>query len=166
MFKKELWAIIHNRFKDGNDLRWYGGMTAAEWWLQGAFGDPYATDENMISEAPVRASFAGFLQRLHRAYNGDLNYFADPDEWSWYQEWVRPFQDPLGEDYRMGELNGQRPYTDVPEDYFGNLRYYFENEAPGDWFRNAFNNKDYGWGWEPNGKDLFPFQDAINKQVI
>ena len=166
MFKKELWAIIHNRFKDGNDLRWNEDMTAGDWWLQGAFGDPYATDETMISEAPVRASFAGFLQRLHRAYNGDLNYFADPDEWSWYQEWVRPFQDPLGEDYRMGELNGQRPYTDVPEDYFGNLRYYFENEAPGDWFRNAFNNKEYGWGWEPNGKDLFPFQDAINKQVI
>ena len=159
MFRPHIWDIIHNRFKDGSwkVLRWEGEMTAAEWWLQGAFGDPYATDETMISEAPVRASFQGFLQRLHRAYNGDLKYFADHDEWAWYQEWVQPFHDPLGTEYRMGELGGTRPYTEVPEDYFSNLRYYIENEAPGEWFVG-------GWEWNPYNP--YVFHSAINKKVI
>ena len=164
MFRPHIWDIIHNRFKDGNDLRWYGEMTAAEWWLQGAFGDPYATDETMISEAPVRSSFAGFLARLHRAYNGDLIYFANPDEWAWYQEWVQPFHDPLGTEYRKGELGGQRPYTEVPEDYFSNLRYYIENEAPGEWFDDGVAGTGI-WEWEP----YIPydaFHSAINKKVI
>ena len=163
MFKPHIWEIIHNRFKDGNDLRWNDDMTSGDWWIQGAFGDPFAKDETMISEAPVRASFAGFLARLHRAYNGDLNYFNDDDEWSWYQEWVGPFHDPLSQDYIKGELSGMSPvYTLIPEDYFTNLRYYLENEAPGEWF----DPQDSGWSWQPEVTPIHSFHSAINKQVI
>ena len=164
MFKPHIWEIIHNRFKDGNDLRWNDDMTSEDWWIQGAFGDPFANDETMISAAPVRASFAGFLARLHRAYNGDLNYFNDDDEWSWYQEWVRPFHNPLSQDYIKGDLSSQRPYTEVPEDYFTNLRYYMENEAPGEWFDDGIAGLGI-WGWKP----FIPydaFHSAINKKVI
>ena len=163
MFRPHIWEIIHNRFKDGNDLRWNNDMSARDWWIQGAFGDPFADDEDMIWDGPVRSSFAGFLQRLHRAYNGDLSYFADPDEWSWYQEWVRPFHDPLSQDYIKGELSGMAPvYTLIPEDYFGNLRYYMENEAPAEWFETRPTTR--GWDWKPLAEDVF--QAAINKKVI
>jgi len=110
----------------------------------------------------------GFLQRLHRAYNGDLKYFADPDEWAWYQEWVQPFHDPLGTEYRTGELGGTRPYTEVPEDYFSNLRYYIENEAPGEWFEWSDDEGaswNGGWEWNPYTPDNV-FHSAINKKVI
>ncbi len=159
MFKTHIWDIIHNRFKDENDLRWQPHMTAAEWWLQGAFGDPYATDYFMVTEAPVRSSFAGFLARLHRAYNpaGDLKYFADPDEWAWYQEWVLPFHDPLSTEYRTGELDRNTTiYTEVPEKYFSNLRYYIQNYAPEGLFVG-------GWEWNPYTP---PIHSAINKKVI
>jgi hypothetical protein len=163
MFRPHIWEIIHNRFKNGSDLRWTNDMSARDWWIQGAFGDPSANDENMIWDGPVRASFAGFLERLHRAYNGDLNYFADPDEWSWYQEWVEPFHDPLSPNYlnTAEGLDGFRtPYSLAPEDYFGNLRNYMENEAPAEWFEEGFD-----WSWEPYIPYTL-FHSAINKKVM
>jgi len=76
---------------------------------------------------------------------------------------VRPFHDPLSQDYIKGELSGMSPvYTLIPDDYFGSLRYYLENEAPGEWF----DPQDSGWSWQPEVTPIHSFHSAINKQVI
>lgn len=163
MFQEEVWAIIHNRFKDGNDLRWQPHMTAADWWLQGAFGDPYATDETMIADGPVRQSFWEFLKRLHMAYAGNDDFFEIPDERTWYNEWILPFNDPLN---RSEIADAKNVWTPDPDQYFNNFRYYIQNEAPSAFFHSNeyYFGPDTNWEWRPTPAVVF--QSAINKTVI
>jgi len=163
MFKSEVWAIIHNRFKGGNDLLWQPHMTAADWWIQGAFGDPNAQDETMITDGPVRQSLRGFLTRLHMAYAGNDDFFKMPDERAWYNEWILPFNDPLN---RYDVVEAKDVWTTDPDQYFVNFRYYVENEAPSALFQEVKEGvwANEMWDWRP--LPAVAFQSAINKTVI
>ena len=176
MFKSEVWAIIHNRFKTddimewsksaitkaifGSDdsLQWYPGMSAADWWTFYDLGDLTTNDERIVAETPLPRK--GFWTRLHHAYANNKSWFSNKDEREWYNEWIKPFDDPLS----SSEPNA---YTTSPEDYIHNARYYFDNEAPAEMMNQEdfdMNNPAIMWAWRPPEENII--WQAINKQEV
>lgn len=178
MFKPEVWAIIHNRFKpdkydtsrwsdavimktlQGSDgtLKWYPEMSAADWWTFYDLGDLTANDERIVAETPLTRR--GFWTRLHHAYANNKRFFNKKDEREWYNEWIKPFEDPL-------TSNLPNAYTTSPEDYLHNARYYFDNEAPAEMMNQKnfdMNNPAILWMWRPPEEKLY--WQAINKQEV
>ncbi len=169
MFDDKVWAMIHNRFR--SDMRgtaisvawWSNNMSAADWWIANEMGDPYAEDENIIAEKPMPDSLMSFFERLHHAYNSTMGFFDDKDEREWYEHWVLPFDDPLT-DHIKNDTGGA--YESYPMDYFGNMRNYFENEAPSEMFNHKnFNKVAETFAWSPS-LPIIVFQAAINNEVI
>jgi len=159
MFNDKVWEIIHNRYSVGLDNRWHDGMSGGDWWIQGALGDPDADDETYVAGGPVGSWFQPFLARLHHAYAGNHDFFDNDDDEEWYNEWILPFDHPLGNPTVNESSNA---WTDRPEEYFNNLRYYVENEAPIALFNQT--NLRVMWDWTPPSKRKH--HDAINKMVI
>ena len=182
MFKPEVWAIIHNRFKpdkydsstwaeaavmktiQGSDgtLKWYPEMSAADWWTFYDLGDLTKNDERIVAETPLPRK--GFWTRLHHAYANNKSWFSNKDEREWYNEWIKPFDDPLAW-LRDVEPN---PYTTSPEDYIGNARYYFDNESPIEMMNQEnfdMNNPAILWAWPPFEQKLY-WQTINKKEVI
>lgn len=178
MFKPEVWAIIHNRFKpdksdtsrwsdaaviktlQGSDgtLKWYPEMSAADWWTFYDLGDLTKNDERIVAETPL--SRKGFWSRLHHAYANNKIIFTDKYEREWYDEWIKPFDDPLSSDM-------PNAYTTNPRDYMNNARNYFDNEAPVEMMNQEnfdMNNLAVLWAWRPPVKNNY--WQAINKQEV
>ena len=179
MFRPRVWAIIHNRFKpskydsstwaeaavrktlQGSDgtLKWYPEMSAADWWTFYDLGDLTANDERIVAETPLPRK--GFWTRLHHAYANNKMFFTDKDEKEWYQEWIKPFDDPLAWN------NLTDVYTTYPDDYLNNARYYFDNEAPIAMMNDEnfdMNNPAILWDWRPPEENII--WQAINKQEV
>jgi len=93
------------------------------------------------------------------AYSGNDDFFQIPDERTWYNEWILPFNDPLN---RFEIADQKNVWTSDPDQYFINFRYYIENEAPSAFFHSS--NPDTNWEWRPTPAVVF--QSAINKTVI
>lgn len=178
MFKPEVWAIIHNRFKPtqydtsrwsdaaimktlhGSDvtLTWYPEMSAGDWWTFYDLGDLMARDERIVAE--ISLPNKGFWKRLHHAYATNKLFFNNKDEQEWYDEWIKPFDDPLS-------INMPNAYTTNPEDYLHNARYYFDNEAPVEMMNQEnfdMDNPAVLWVWSPPQKNNY--WQAINKQEV
>ena len=181
MFDDKVWAMIHNRFQGGSGWedyepeavdkgdkwpvgRWVNNMSAADWWIANEMGDPYAENEQTIAQEPMPDALMGFFERLHHAYNSTMGFFDDKDEREWYEQWVLPFDDPLT-DHIENDTGGA--YESHPMDYFGNMRNYFENEAPSEMFNHKnFNKVAETFAWSPSLPIVMVFQAAINKTVI
>lgn len=184
MFKPEVWAIIYNRFKTDKydsstweaaginkareeaekrgswlmDLKWFPEMSAADWWTFYELGDLTKNDERIVAEVPLLDK--GFWARLHHAYANNIIFFTDKDEMGWYEEWIKPFDDPLAE--RIIAV-----YTKNPRDYMNSARNYFDNEAPVEMMNQKnfdMNNPAVLWEWHPTQKNNN--WQAINKQKV
>jgi hypothetical protein len=173
MFKPEVWEIIYNRFKIDSstedtatidkilglmskDLKWYPEMSAADWWTFYELGDLTTNDERIVAEMPLPK--IGFWARLHHAYANNKIIFNNKDEREWYNEWIKPFDDPLSSDM-------PNAYTTEPRDYMHNARYYFDNEAPVEMMNQEnfdMNNPAVLWEWRPPQI----YWQAINKQEV
>ena len=139
-------------------------MDAADWWMANDMGDPYAEDVDIINERPMPDGMMGFFERLHHAYNSTMGFWDDKDEKGWYEEWILPFDDPLKHNIE-NDMGGA--YEDYPMDYFGNIRNYFENEAPSEIFQHEnFNKVAETFAWRPLTPAKEMFFAAINKSVI
>lgn len=182
MFKPEVWEIIYNRFKlDKYDrstweeaasikalsgemwidetLRWYPEMSAADWWTFYELGDLTKNDERIVAETSLPRK--GFWTRLHHAYATNKYFFSNKDEREWYQEWIKPFDDPLEKGKNLDV------YTKDPEYYLHDARNYFDNEAPMEMMNQEnfdMNNPAILWDWRPPEKDII--WQAINKQEV
>jgi len=165
MFSDKVWAMIHNRFKDSTRvIQWNDNMDAADWWIANDMGDPYAENVNIIAEKPMPDGMMGFFERLHHAYNSTEGFWADHDEKVWYEQWILPFDDPLKHNH---ENDTGGAYENHPLDYFGNMRHFFENEAPAEIFRHEnFNKVAETFSWRPLTPAKEMFFAAINKSVI
>lgn len=165
MFSDRVWAMIHNRFKESTRvIPWNENMDAADWWIANDMGDPYAEDVNIIAAKPMPDGMMGFFERLHHAYNSTMGFWDDKDEKGWYEEWILPFDDPLKHNHE-NDLGGA--YDRHPMDYFGNIRNYFENEAPSEIFQHEnFNKVAETFAWRPLTPAKEMFFAAINKSVI
>ena len=167
MFSDKVWAMIHNRFKESPDKRkWTDDMSAADWWIANDMGDPYAENVEIVSPYQMPSGMMGFFERLHHAYNGTTTGFWDQndgDEWEWYETWVLPFDNPIA---RLWDNDEGNVYTTRPTDYFQDMRYYFENEAPSEIFQHEnFNKVAETFSWRPT-KPKATFYGAINKKVV
>ena len=179
MFKPDVWEIIYNRFKpDKYDtscwsdaakmkaltgsavtLTWYPEMSAADWWTFYELGDLTTNDERIVAEVSLPKK--GFWARLHHAYANNKIFFIDNDEREWYNEWIKPFDDPLAW-ARLSDV-----YTKTPRDYMNNARNYFDNEAPIEMMNQEnfdMNNPAVLWEWRPPQEDNY--WQAINKQEV
>ena len=166
MFSDRVWAMIHNRFRDNQTsvIQWNENMDAADWWMANDMGDPYAEDVNIINERPMPDGMMGFFERLHHAYNSTMGFWDDKDEKEWYDTWILPFDDPLKHNI---ENDTGGAYEDYPMDYFGNIRNYFQNEAPSEIFQHEnFNKVEETFAWHPLTPEKEMFFAAINKSVI
>lgn len=169
MFKEEIWAMIHNRFKPDSHGPtagsrptgvWYDDMTAGDWWKTWDFGDPkMTTSHEMIADAPLEIAFQAFFERLHMAYGGKSDYFDNHAERSWYNEWILPFADPLNQ---FAVVEAASVWTNEPRDYFGDFRNYIQNESPSEMFQQH----EARFDWTPNPVYEYGFHSAINKKVI
>lgn len=163
MFSDKVWAMIHNRFKDAMFI-WDENMDAADWWIANNMGDPYSEDVEIIAAKPMPDGMMAFFERLHHAYNSTEGFWNDKDERAWYEEWILPFDDPLKHNHE-NDLGGA--YDRHPMDYFGNMRNYFENEAPAEIFQHEnFNKVAETFAWRPLTPEKETFFAAINKSVI
>lgn len=168
MFTDTVWEIIYNLFSVGitTTYKWHDGMSAGDWWRQSGQGDPDAGDENIMAVGPVASWFQGFMERLHHAYSGNDDFFSDKDEREWYNEWILPFDHPLG---NPAVKESSDAWTNSPRPYFNNLRYYIESEAPTALFTHyssgdtTYDNQRM-WAWTPPSKRKY--HNAINKMVI
>lgn len=180
MFKPEVWEIIYNRFRtdkydtsrwsdavimktfkesDGT-LKWYPEMSAADWWTFYELGDLTTNDERIVAEVSLPKK--GFWARLHHAYANDKIFFIDSDEREWYDEWIKPFDDPLA-----GILDFTEVYTKNPRDYMHNARYYFDNECPVEMMDHLnfdVTNPAVLWEWRPPQENNY--WQAINKKEV
>ena len=167
MFSDKVWAMIHNRFKDSPDKRkWTDDMSAADWWIANDMGDPYAENVEIISPYQMPSGLMGFFERLHHAYNSTHGFWDNKygmDDKEWYEEWILPFDDPLERNRDKAWIGA---YVNNPRDYFQDMRYYFENEAPSEIFQHEnFNKVEETFSWRPT-KPKATFYGAINKKVV
>ena len=167
MFSDKVWAMIHNRFKEVSKyytiVPWTDDMSAADWWIANDMGNPYAENQEVVSEKAFPEDTVGFFERLHHAYNGTKNGFWDRnggDEWEWYEEWVLPFDNPIAE---LWEDDKGNDYTTQPTYHFDDMREYFNNHAPPEMFNHEnFNKVAEIFSWRPKSV----FYGAINKKVV
>ena len=182
MFKPVVWEIIYNRFKPhkydsstwaeaavaktllGSDesLKWYPEMSAADWWTFYDLGDLTTNDERIVAETALPRQ--GFWIRLHHAYGNNKSFFTKKDEKEWYNEWIKPFDDPLAVPW---EPNIGSVYTKDPKDYLNNARNYFDNEAPMEMMNDEnfdMNNPAILWNWKPPEENII--WQAINKKEV
>lgn len=168
MFRKHIWEIIHNRFSAAQTvteqyaetgyLQWGDGMTAGDWWKASRQGDPDAEDEGIVNAGPIARWFQAFMVKLHHAYAGNSDFFDDHDERMWYDEWILPFDDPLNHPEVMEAAD---VWTTNPKQFFNNLRFYMETEAPAALFNH--HTMTINWDWTPTKRK---YHNAINKELI
>ena len=170
MFSDKVWAMIHNRFKEVSKyytiVPWTDDMSATDWWVANNMGNPYAENQDVVSEEAFPEDMVGFFERLHHAYNGTTNGFwdrNDGDEWEWYETWVLPFDNPIA---RLWEEDEGNDYTTQPTYHFDNMRDYFGNHAPPEMFNHEnFNKVAETFSWRPPKPEPM-FYGAINKKVV